>query len=134
MWIHILYTGTFIEGPNYVMYLPGLTPLPIELTCNVTGVSIAWIVNGTVYLLSELFNGALPGHNVTGTIILVNSPVNNTEYVCVYVINDGEIRSDTVYVIIITGEYIQVSEQLLFVYFQNLMNLWVILINEDAKI
>ena len=134
MWIYILHIGTVIEDTSYVMYLPGLTPLPIELTCSVTGVLIAWIVNGAAYLLNHLADGALPGHNVTGTNILVNSPVNNTEYVCVSLINDVETRSDTVYIIIITGEYIQVSEQLLFVYFQNLMNLWVILINEDAKI
>ena len=128
-----MYTGTIIEGPSYVIYLPGLTPLPIELTCSFTGMIIAWTVNGAAYLLNDLISGALPGHNVTGTNILVNGPVNNTEYVCVSLTHDSEIRSDTVYIIIITGEYIQVSERLLFIYFQSLMNLWVILIKEDPK-
>ena len=91
--------GTVIEGPSNVTYLPGLTPLPIKLTCNVTGVA-AWRVNGTSYILSDLTSGDLPGHSRTGTNILVNSPMNNTEYICVSQTNDGETISDPVYVII----------------------------------
>ena len=45
-------------------------------------------------------NGALSGHSCTGTNILINSPVNNTEYICVSLTNDGETISDPVYVII----------------------------------
>ena len=97
------YTGTIIEGPTNVTYLPGLTPLPIELTCNVTGVA-AWRVNDTFYTLGELANGALPGHSRTGTNILVNSPVNNTEYICVSQTSDSDASSDSAY-IIIAGEY-----------------------------
>ena len=91
--------GTIIEGPSNVTYLPGVTPLPIELTCNVTG-STLWRVNGSDYTVTRLANGELPGHNRTGTNILVNSPVNNTEYVCVSMVNDVETISEPAYVII----------------------------------
>ena len=94
--------GIVIEGPSNVTFLPGVTPLPIQLTCNVTGVA-AWRVNGAYFALASLTNGALSGHNRTGTNILVNSPVNNTEYVCVSLTSDGETNSDPAY-IIIAGE------------------------------
>ena len=80
-----------------------MTPLPIELTCNVTGLA-AWRVDDETYTLGELTNGALPGHSRTGDNILVNSPVNNTEYICVSLTSDGDISSDPAY-IIIAGEY-----------------------------
>ena len=80
-----------------------MTPLPIELSCNVTGTAL-WRVNGTDYTLGDLTNGALPGHSHTRTNILVNSPVNNTEYICVSTTNDGDDISDPAY-IIIAGEY-----------------------------
>ena len=83
-----------------------MTPLPIELICNVTGgVVIAWIVNGSAYTRNELTNGRLPGHSRNGANILVNSPMNNTKYVCVFIDdNDNEVNSDPAY-IIIAGEY-----------------------------
>ena len=93
-------TGIIIEGPSNVTYLPGLTPLPIELTCNVTGFVI-WRVNGTAFTVADLNNGALPGHSHNGTNILVNSPVNNTEYICVSLTSDGETNSDPAYIIIV---------------------------------
>ena len=99
----IFYTDNIIEDPNNVTYIPGLTPLPIELTCNVTGVTI-WSVNGTSYTLGEFTNGLLPGHSRNGTNILVNSPVNYIEYVCVFQTNNRENSSDPAY-IIIAGEY-----------------------------
>ena len=103
--LHYYYNciGTIIEGPSNVTYLSGMTPLPIELTCNVTGVA-AWRVNGIGYLLRDLTDGVLPGHNRIGTNILINSPVNNTEYVCVSTANDGETRSNPAYVFF-AGEY-----------------------------
>ena len=78
-------TGTIVEGPQNVTYLPSQTPLPIELMCNVTEGVVSWSVNGVQYTLGELSTGALPGHNSTGTNILVNSPINNTHavYLCV---------------------------------------------------
>ena len=97
-----MYTGIIIEGPSNVTYLPGVTPLPIELTCNVTGVAF-WSVNDSSYTLGELTNGELPGHSRTGTNILVNSPVNNTEYICISLMFDGAMLSDPAY-IIIAGE------------------------------
>ena len=102
MYVHTC-VGAVIEGPRNITYLPGVTPLPIELTCNITtGVAI-WSVNGVFFTLSRITNGALPGHSGTGTNILVNSPVNNTEYICASVTNDGFINSDPAY-IIIAGE------------------------------
>ena len=50
-----------------------------------------WRVNITDYRLVSLTNGELPGHNRTGTNILVNRPVNNTEYICVSQTNDGDV-------------------------------------------
>ena len=97
--------GTIIEGPVNVTYYPNLTPLPIELLCKVTGVVIAWGVNGTSYLLDDLPQHNLPGHNVTGSNILIYSPVNNTEYVCVSLTNGSNIRSVPAY-IYIAGECI----------------------------
>ena len=94
--------GTIIEGPSNVTYLPGLTSLPIELTCNVTGEAV-WIVNGSNHLVDSLTSGLLSEHNVSGTNILVNCPVNNTEYICVSSEIGGNIKSDPAY-IIISGE------------------------------
>ena len=74
--------ATIVEGPSNVTYIPGLTPLPIELVCNCTG-AMFWEVDGKIYLLSFLTDGALPGHSRTGSNILVNSPVNNTKYICI---------------------------------------------------
>ena len=79
--------------------------LPIELICNVTGIAL-WSVNGTDYTLTELTNGTLPGHGSNGTNILVNSPVNNTEYICVSSTIDGTTRSNPAYVVI-AGKYIR---------------------------
>ena len=91
-----------VGGPSIVRYIPGLTPSPVELTCNVSGVA-AWIVDDETYTLTELTNGVLPGHSLNGTNLLVNSPVNNTEYICVSHANNGEIRRHPAY-IIKTGE------------------------------
>jgi len=96
-------TGTVIEGPTNITYIPGVTPLPIELICSVTGAA-AWRVNDTTYLLGDLANGRLLGHRRNVTNILVNSPVNNTEYICLSLTNDGSFGSDPAY-IIIAGEY-----------------------------
>ena len=99
---YIYYTGTIVEGPQNVTYLPGQAALPIELTCSVTeGAAVSWSVNGTPYTLGEISTGVLPGHNSTGTNILVNSPRNNTQYICVS--NNtgmGDTQSDPAYIII----------------------------------
>ena len=75
---------------------------PIKLTCNASGESL-WRVNGTDYTNTQLINGVLLEHNYisNGTGILVNSPVNNTEYICVSHPNSSiVIISDPVYIII----------------------------------
>ena len=92
-------TGTVLEGPSNVTYLPGLTMLPIELICDVTGIPI-WRINSSVYLPADLFNGVLAGHNSSGTNILVNSPVNNTKYVCVSQTINGNINSNPAYIFV----------------------------------
>ena len=99
MYICILYTGPILEGPSNITYIPGLTPLPIELICNVTGIP-SWIINGSHILPNFISNGALAGHSRKGANILVNRPVNNTEYICVSGRYDGDTLSDPAYVII----------------------------------
>ena len=97
-----LQTGTVVEGLSIVTYNVSVTPLPIKLPCNVTGV-IVWRVDNEYYSLTDLSNGVLPGHSRTGTNILVYRPLNNTQYICVSTTNDGDVSSDPAYVII-TGE------------------------------
>ena len=83
-----------------------MTPLPIELTCNVTGLVAAWRINGTYHDTRQLLNNRIPGHSLAGPNIQVNNPVNNTEYICVFENDDGnENDSDPAYVVIV-GEYV----------------------------
>ena len=91
--------GTIVEGPSNVTYIPGLTPLPIELICNCTG-AILWRINNILY---DLAYGVPPGHSSIGTNILVNSPVNNTKYICISPTYDGalhDVYSDPAYIVI----------------------------------
>ena len=100
-------TGIVIEGPSNVTYLPGLTTLPIKLTCTVNGVYIvAWEVNGRTYRLAELDDGELSGHSRNGSNMLVNRPVNNTKYICVSQANDDTDFSDPSYIIIAGEQYV----------------------------
>ena len=89
--------GDVNEGPNDVIYFPGRTPLPIELICNVTGFP-SWrvTVNGSTdeYTLNALSNGRVYGHNISGSNILINVPVNNSEYVCISNVGSNAIPSD----------------------------------------
>ena len=57
-----------------------------------------------IHLLSLLMEYHQVIYSRTGTNILVNSPVNNTEYICISTTNDGETGSDPAY-IIIAGEH-----------------------------
>ena len=77
--------GIVIEGPSNVTYIPGQTPLPIELICNITGVFVTWRVNGSTYLPGNLIANppSLAGHSANGDNILIMDPLNNTEYICV---------------------------------------------------
>ena len=108
--VHCVYTGTIIEGPSSVTYLPGLTPLPIELICNVTGIA-SWRVNNELYTLAELSSGVSLGHCHNGMNILIYSPVNNTEYICVSQINSSDTSSDPAY-ITVAGNIMNVAVSL----------------------
>jgi len=112
--MHVYYTnihtyiGTIVQSPSNVTYLPGVTPLPIELTCDVTA-GVGWIVvnNGISngFFLSDLANGLLLGHNVSGVNIVINDiPINNTQYTCSDGLNNGG-----TYYIFVAGEYVDFS-------------------------
>ena len=103
-YIYIYATNTYgittVEEPGVVLYHPGVTVLPIKLTCDVSP-GVGWLVNGISYLLNQLQNGNLPGHNVNGSNVLItNIPMNNSQYVC----SDG-ITNEGVYRILVAGEY-----------------------------
>ena len=90
---------TTVEGPGVVIYHPGVTVLPIELTCDVSP-GVGWVVNSTSYLLNELQSGSLAGHNISGrNILIMVIPMNNSQYVCSDGINNGG-----VYHIVVAGE------------------------------
>ena len=99
--------GHVNEGPNDVIYFPGQTPLPIELICNVTGYP-TWrvTINGSTdeYTLNALLNGGLNGHNASGHNILINVPVNNSEYVCISNVGTNAIPSDPAF-LFFTGKF-----------------------------
>ena len=96
-----IYTGIVVERLISITYTVFMTRLPIELTCNVTRV-VAWRVNNKYYTLTDLANGALPAHDRNETNVLVYRPqINNTEYVCVSITNDGDVSGDPAYIIII---------------------------------
>ena len=99
--------GFVYEGPSNVIYFPGRTQLPIELICNVTGLP-TWrvTINNIVdeYTLNALFRGELNGHNISGNNILINVPVNNSEYVCVSNEGTTAIPSDPGF-LFVAGKY-----------------------------
>ena len=81
---------TVIEGPTEVIYRPGDDP--IELTCNITIGITGWTTNGgeDKFTIPEIRNGALPGHTINGTNLVVVNATNNTQYIC-YSITDSVI-------------------------------------------
>ena len=93
--------GIVVEHLISVEFIVGMTGLPIELTCNVTGVVVAWRVNNKYYSLTDLTNGVLPYHSRNGTNILLDTVVNNTEYFCVSTTSDGDVSGDPAYIIIV---------------------------------
>ena len=102
--LYSLFVLTVIQGPSSIIYIPGVIPLPIELICKVSG-QPAWQVNDTEYSLEILERGNLEGHNRNKTNILVNTPVNNTKYVCVSKTADGDIFFSQPAFLFIGGEY-----------------------------
>ena len=72
----------------------------MEFTCDVSA-ALGWWANGIAYLFNRLQNGDLPGHNVSGSNILITSnPMNNSQYVCSDGYNNGGM-----YRILVAGEY-----------------------------
>ena len=100
--VYTIYTGTTNHGPSNFTYLPNITLLPINLTCNVTGV-VTWRINGTFYKPTNHTNG----HHHAGTNLLIDSPVYSTEYICVSTNNYSVLISDPAW-IIIAGEDLHV--------------------------
>ena len=98
--------GIINQGPTNVTYIPGQTSLPITLTCNVTGFA-SWIVNGSSYLTSQLTAGLLNGHNASGADILINIPMNDTEYICVSSTQNVAVNSTPAF-IYIAGNYVYI--------------------------
>jgi len=97
------YLGIIVHSPSNVTYLPGVTPLPIELTCDVTQ-GLGWIVNNNGFLFNQIASG-LPGHNHNGeNIVIINTPINNTQYTC----SDGIIIGQPYYTFV-AGEYADFS-------------------------
>ena len=94
-----LHIGIVVEHLISVTWLAFVTPLPVVLTCNVTGV-VAWRIGNKYYTLTDLTNGILRYHNLAGTNILLYYPVNNTEYICLSTTNDGGVRNDPAYIVI----------------------------------
>ena len=100
----MLYAGN--HGPSNFTYLPNITLLPINLTCIDTGV-VTWRINGTFYIPTNRINGTLSGHHHVEANLSIDSPVNNTEYICVSMNNYSVIISNPAW-IIIAGEYLHV--------------------------
>ena len=79
-----------------MIYHPGVT---VELTCDISD-GVAWVVNNNSYLRRDLRRGDLPGHNISGSnILIMNNPINNSQYVC----SNGDIEGG-IYVILVAGE------------------------------
>ena len=102
---HIYISGEIIEAPQNVTYCCcNTTPLPIELTCKVSGVA-AWIINGTRYALDQINKTLQGGHDRNGTNVLIYTPVDNMGYVCVSQERNGQdIRSNPAYITVIGME------------------------------
>ena len=76
---------TFLEfaiTPAGAILFPGDNSAVFACQAN-PPVAVLWEVDGMTFRLDEIFDGGLPGHNVSGTNITVSVPVNGTRYVCV---------------------------------------------------
>ena len=101
-----LHIGTPSEGRSNVIYLPGVTVLPLEIGCNVTGTSesLFWLIGHKIYSLDDINNGDAEGHSLNGTSILINSPINNTVYSCSS-LTPGDVMMNNPIFLIIAGEH-----------------------------
>ena len=105
--IQNMYIGTTtVMQPSVIIYYPGAA-INFELTCDINA-GVAWLVNGISYLLFELHNGAVPGHNANGSnILIMNNLTNNSQYACSNGINFGGI-----YRILVAGEFVDLFYKL----------------------
>ena len=92
--------GTLLSSPRNFTFFPGITPLPIQLTCDVTLLPVAWKVNNIAILLFTLPSRQ---HDRNGNDILINNPMSNSEYICSNGRTDGQ-----PYYIFVAGKYIYV--------------------------
>ena len=93
------YVGAVIKGPSSIIYFPGQEL--VQLTCEIFEGSTGWSVNGSnAVTLSDINNSGLPGHSLNGTSLVINTPMNNTEYVCVSISDDGNLQSDPVFLFV----------------------------------
>ena len=91
-------TGTLLSSPRNFTFFPGITPLPIQLTCDVTLLPVAWKVNNIAILLFKLPSRQ---YDRNGNDILINNPMSNSEYICSNGRTDGQ-----PYYIFFAGKYI----------------------------
>ena len=62
-------------------------------------------MNGTSFTIGRLLAGAVEGHNTSGSNIVINIPMNDTEYICVsYALNIPDVMSLPAF-LYIAGEY-----------------------------
>lgn len=94
--------GVVINGPDTVIYFPGQGPIELECTqCNVSnGPIVTWFVDGQAHLLADIAGGMLANHDANGTNIIIEVPVNDTEYVCAAATSNTVTRSNPVYIYI----------------------------------
>ena len=113
--LSILVAAQIQEDPVIVIAYPGQDA---EIPCNISdgGGFTSWIINGIPYTLSQLFNGEVVGHNVSGRNIIVEDIVmndvrNGTEYRCIVSLDppDTNIFSDPVF-LYVTGEILSKLE------------------------
>ena len=101
---HAHTAGTINQGPSNVTFISGRTSLPIVLTCNVTGFA-SWIVNGTPYFTSQLLAGLVDGHSANEADIVINIPMNDTEYICVSNTQSAAVNSSSAF-LYIAGKFV----------------------------
>ena len=98
------HAGAVIRSPSHVIYFPGQDP--VQINCEISQGSTGWSVNGLPAVsLSGVDGGGIPGHSRNGTSLVVDTPVNNTEYVCVSIRDQGNVESDPVF-LFIAGDFI----------------------------
>ena len=96
---HIISLGAIVEGPSDVIYFPNQGP--VEVTCTISQGSTGWRLNGDrIYTLTEIRNGSLTGHSLNGSNLVINTPINNTEYNCLSIRDDGNVISDPAFLYI----------------------------------